>query len=58
METKLRRVEELCRKRARAQDDAPDYDITDMQRDLKYECDDLRGQNDAIREKVRKLNVV
>ena len=29
-----------------------------MQRDLKEECDDLRDQNDQIKEKVRKLNVV
>ena len=58
MQTKLRRVEGLIKSRGRAADDYGDYDVNDMQRDLKSECDDLRDQNDEIREKVRKLNVV
>ena len=60
MQTKLRRVEGLIKSRSRANDDFGDgdYNVSDMQHDLKGECDDLKGQNDAIREKVRKLNVV
>ena len=60
MQTKFRRVETLIKSRSRVADDGTmdEYDITDMQRDLKGECDDLREQNEAIREKVRKLNVV
>ena len=42
MKTKLQRVETLMKSRARATDDIDDYDISDMQRDLKGECDDLR----------------
>ena len=42
MKTKLQRVETLMKSRARATDDISDYDVTDMQRDLKGECDDLR----------------
>ena len=58
MSTKLRRVESLIKSRGRMADDFGEYDVTDMQRDLKEECDDLRDQNDQIKEKVRKLNVV
>jgi len=60
MQTKLRRVESLIKSRSRATEDLgdADYDVTDMQRDLKTECEDLKAQNDSIREKVRKLNVV
>ena len=42
MTTKLRRVETLIKSRGRMADDFGDYDVTDMQRDLKEECDDLR----------------
>ena len=42
MTTKLRRVEGLIKSRGRMADDLGDYDVTDMQRDLKEECDDLR----------------
>lgn len=42
MKTKLQRVETLMKSRARATDDISDYDVTDMQRDLRGECDDLR----------------
>ena len=58
MQTKLRRVEALIKQRSRAADDDGSYDITDMQRDLQSECDDLREQNASIKEKVRKLNVI
>ena len=42
MTTKLRRVETLIKSRGRAADESGDYDVGDMQRDLKDECDDLR----------------
>ena len=42
MSTKLRRVETLIKSRGRAAEDFGDYDVSDMQRDLKDECDDLR----------------
>ena len=58
MQTKLRRVEALIKQRSRAADDDGSYDITDMQRDLQSECDDLREQNASIKDKVRKLNVI
>ena len=58
MTTKLRRVETLIKSRGRGADDEGDYDASDMVRDLKDECDDLRDQNVDITEKVRKLNVV
>ena len=42
MTTKLRRVETLIKSRGRGADDEGDYDASDMVRDLKDECDDLR----------------
>ena len=56
--TKLHRVEHLIRQRARNADEAGDYDMSDMQRDLRGECNDLREKNDDIKERVRKLNVI
>ena len=56
--TKLHRVEHLIRQRARNADEAGDYDMTDMQRDLRGECNDLREKNDEIKDRVRKLNVI
>ena len=56
--TKLRRVEGLIKQRGRNDDESGDYDITDMQQDLKGECDDLRDKNEVIKERVRKLNVI
>ena len=59
MKTKLRRVEGLMNSRTRATEDMDGiYDVTDMQRDLKNECDDLRDQNASVKERNRKLNVV
>ena len=61
MRTKLRRIEELIRKRSRMEDSVDgsmEYSARDMQRDLEGECDELRNQNKEIKEKVRKLNVV
>jgi hypothetical protein len=44
MQTKLRRVESLIKSRSRATDNLGDgdYDVTDMQRDLKTECEELK----------------
>jgi len=58
MMTKLKRVENLIKKRARTADAGGEYDIVDMQQDLQSECEDLRDQNNQIKEKVRKLTVV
>ena len=60
MSTKLQRIEELMRSRSRVAGDLGDatYNIADMQRDLKGECDDLRDQNADFKEKIRKLNVI
>ena len=57
--TKLRRVEGLIKTRGRGMDeDSGDYDVSDMQRDLKDECEDLRNKNATIKDRVRKLNVI
>ena len=60
MQTKFRRIEQLCKKRARAAEQMGEggYDITDMERDLKGEVDDLQNQNTTLGEKIRKLGVV
>ena len=60
MKTKLRRVENLFKQRDHLADDAQSdsYSVTDMQRSLRGECDDLRDQNRELKEKLRKLDVV
>ena len=57
MKTKLHRIEELMRSRSKF-GDTEEYDITDMQNDLRNECDEIKTQNEEIKEKMRKLNVV
>ena len=57
MKTKLHRIEELMRSRSKF-GDTEEYDITDMQNDLRNECDEIKTQNEEIKEKVRKLNVI
>ena len=57
MKTKLGRIEELMRSRSKF-GDTEDYDVLDMQRDLRNECDEIKVQNTEIKEKVRKLNVI
>ena len=42
MTTKLRRVEAMIKSRGRMADELGDYDVSDMQRDLKDECEDLK----------------
>lgn len=61
MTTKLQRIESLIKMRSRVVDDlgvSSDYTVNDLQSDLKNEVEDLRAQNQEIKEKVRKLNVV
>lgn len=57
MRTKLHRIEGLMRSRSKC-GDTGESDASAMQRDLENECDELRVQNDEIKEKVRKLNVI
>ena len=57
MKTKLHRIEGLMRSRSKF-GDAEDFNISDMQQDLQNECDEIRTQNDEMKEKVRKLNVI
>lgn len=57
MQTKLRRIDALLKQRSRYGDDGT-YDAKDFQNDLKGEVDELNGQNDTIKEKVRKLRVI
>ena len=42
MTTKLRRVEAMIKSRGRMADEFGDYDVSDMQRDLRDECEDLK----------------
>ena len=42
MKTKLHRIEGLMRSRSKY-GDTEDYDISDMQRDLQNECDEIRS---------------
>ena len=57
MKTKLHRIEELMRTRGKLTD-GNDYGISDMQRDLEDECEDIKNENSELKEKVRKLNVI
>ena len=57
MNTKLRRIEELIQKRGRFSDQG-ENDILDIQNDLQNECDELKSQNEATKERVRKLTVI
>lgn len=44
MKTKLHRIEELMRTRGKLAD-GNDYGISDMQRDLEDECEDIKNEN-------------
>ena len=57
MKTKLHRIEELMRTRGKLTD-GNDYGISDVQRDLEDECADIKNENQDLKEKVRKLNVI
>jgi DNA-binding protein YbaB len=56
MQTKLRRIEALINQRAKYGEG--DGVIVDVQADLRHECDSLKVQNEAAREKVKKLKII